>query len=189
MRLSTRKILTAAASVALMWGAGVAGVEARQSDLKERITIDSDSQQADMNDEHIVFVSNVVISQGTIRITADRVEVFRENKAKNQHSRLQALGSDGRPAVYEELLDDGTRVHAEGRTLSYDLTDKFILVEGGAYVRKHDNEIRGSRITYDMRKSQMNATSSPGAGRVHTVLIPEQLEQKKEQKKNSGTGK
>jgi lipopolysaccharide export system protein LptA len=178
MRLYIRKILTITSAVCLCFGVSCA--DARQSDLREKITIDSDSQQADMNNDHIVFTSNVEIHQGSILITADRVEVFRENKAKNQHSRLLAVGSASKPAVYTETLDDGTKVRAEGRTLSYDITAKFILVEGGAYVRKHDNEIRSERITYDMRKSQMNATSSGASGgRVHTVLIPEQLEQKK----------
>lgn len=181
MQLSIRMFLTGAAVCALAL-AGTAPVQARQADLKEKISIESDSQMADMNSDHIVFTSNVVITQGSIRITADRVEVFRENASRSQHSRLLAVGGDGRPAVYEEILDDGTRVHAQGRTLSYDITAKFILVEGGAYVRKHDNEIRSERITYDIGKSQMVATSGKsGSSRVHTVLIPEQLEQKPSQ--------
>ncbi len=181
MQFFIRRILATVISVACVFAVSDAAL-AKQSDLKEKITIESDSQMADMNSDHIVFNDNVVIHQGTISITAAKVEVFRENPSKKQHSRLVATGGNGKLAVYEETLDDGTKVHAEGHTMSYDITAKYILVEGKAYVRKHDNEIRSERITYDMRKGQMNATSRSGdsSNRVHTVLIPEQLEHKKD---------
>ena len=141
---------------------------ALQSDFKEMITIDSDKQFADVDNDHVIFTDNVEIHQGTIYIKASKVEVFRENPNKNNL------------AVYEQTMDDGERIHAEGITLSYDVSIKEIIVEGNAYVKKQDNTIRSDKVTYDMNKGHMVATVK--TGQVRTMLMPDQLEDKDKKK-------
>ena len=45
---------------------------ALQSDFKEMITIDSDKQFADVDNDHVIFTDNVEIHQGTEQETNDR---------------------------------------------------------------------------------------------------------------------
>lgn len=181
MQLFNQRILSKIISAVFISGLILSSSQASEADRKEKITIDSNNQFADMNSDHLVFTDNVIIHQGSILITADKVEVFQENPSLKQHRKMIAYGSKKNLAVYEETLDDGTRVHAEGVKLSYDVTGQFIIVEGNGYVRKQDNEIHSEYITYDMDKGEMHASSPKGKEqqRVHTVIIPEQLEQKK----------
>lgn len=154
---------------------------ALQSDFKEMITIDSDKQFADVDNDHVIFTDNVEIHQGTIYIKASKVEVFRENpNKKGQHTKLIAYGTKDNLAVYEQTMDDGERIHAEGITLSYDVSIKEIIVEGNAYVKKQDNTIRSDKVTYDMNKGHMVATVK--TGQVRTMLMPDQLEDKDKKK-------
>ncbi|MGN1356162.1 MAG: lipopolysaccharide transport periplasmic protein LptA [Succinivibrionaceae bacterium] len=185
MQLFNRQIFTGAISVAVFCIFLASSAGASEADRKEKITIDSNSQFADMNSDHLVFTDNVIIHQGSILITADKVEVFQEKPETKQHRKLVAYGSRKKLAVYEETLDDGTRVHAEGLKLSYDVTGQMVVVEGNGYIRKQDNEIHSEYITYDRKKNEMHA-SSTSAGktqqRVHTIIFPEQLEQKQPKK-------
>ena len=85
---------------------------ALQSDFKEMITVDSDKQFADVDNDHVIFTDNVEIHQGTIYIKASKVEVFRENpNKKGQHTKLIAYGTKDNLAVYEQTMDDGERIH------------------------------------------------------------------------------
>lgn len=160
---------------------------ALESDFDAPIDVQSESQFADMDADHITFEGNVVVHQGSIFISADRLDVFRENPGKpNQHTKLVAVGNAKKLAVYEQTMDDGARVHAEGLTLTYDLTIKFMEAKGKAFVKKQDNEIRADIVTYDMNKATMTAKSKKKEGnRVHTILLPEQLEEKKAPSSNT----
>lgn len=147
-------------------------VEAKQSDFYEKITINSDNQFADMNSDYLVFNDNVVITQGTLVIKANKVEVFKKNN--NQHGKLIAYG---KPASYKQVMEDGSQVIATGNMLSYDMTDRFITIKGDGKVKKQDNEIQGDLITYDMNKGKLHASKKQG--QVQTILIPDQIIDKK----------
>ena len=168
-------------------GCSVTPSIALQSDFKEMITIDSDKQFADVENDHVIFTDNVEIHQGTIYIKADKAEVFRENpNKKNQHTKLIAYGTKKNLAIYEQTMDDGQRIHAQGITLSYDVSIKEIVIEGDAFVKKLDNQIQSDKVIYDMNKGHMVATVK--SGQVRTVLVPDQLEDKNKNK-TTGTDK
>lgn len=153
----------------------VNAANALQSDFKEMITVDSDKQFADIENDHVIFTDNVEIHQGTIYIKAHKVEVFRENpNKKGQHTKLIAYGTENELAIYEQTMDDQSRIHAQGMRLSYDVSIKEIEVVGKAYVKKQDNIIQSDRVVYDMNKGHMVATVNKG--QVRTILIPDQLE-------------
>ncbi len=181
MQLFNQQISIKTISYAILGVCLASTALASEADRNERISIDSNAQYADMNSDHLIFIDDVIIRQGSILITANKVDVYQENPSTKQHTKIIAYGSKGKLAVYEETLDDGTRVHAEGEKLSYDVTSQQVVVEGKGFVRKQDNEIHGEYITYDRTKGKMHATSS-NSKRVHTIIIPEQLEMKKEKK-------
>ena len=54
--------------------------EAKQNDFKETISINSGKQIADLGSNKITFTDEVEITQGSIKIRADRVEIVRNEK-------------------------------------------------------------------------------------------------------------
>lgn len=148
---------------------------ALKSDTDQPINIDSGSQSVDMNTNVVVFSDNVVITQGSIKVNANKVTITRQ---EGKRETLDAIGS---PVTFQQTLDDGKPVNGKGNSVNYDLNSEFLTLMGNAELKQLDSFIKAEKITYDVKKQQLKATSG-GKGRVKTVLIPTQLQQNKKGK-------
>lgn len=148
---------------------------ALKSDTDQPINIDSGSQSVDMNTNVVVFSDNVVITQGSIKVNANKVTITRQ---EGKRETLDAIGS---PVTFQQTLDDGKPVNGKGNSVNYDLNSEFLTLTGNAELKQLDSFIKAEKITYDVKKQQLKATSG-GKGRVKTVLIPTQLQQNKKGK-------
>lgn len=144
---------------------------ALKGDTDQPINIDSGSQSLDMNSNVVVFSDNVLITQGSIKVTASKVTITRQ---EGKRETLEAVGS---PVTFQQTLDDGKPVNGKGNSVHYDLNSEFLTLIGNAELKQLDSFIKAEKITYDVKKQQLKATSG-GKGRVKTVLIPTQLQQK-----------
>jgi len=157
--------------------------QAEKADRSQRMTIAADQPSTiDLLKQVVVFNGNVVITQGTLTIHADRVEV--RESADGFHT-ATAIGSTSRPANFRQKRD-GLDEYIEGQAdrVEYDGRADKVLFIGHAQVRRLRgsavaDEINGSQITYDNAAEvfsvQGGATSaSPGnpGGRVRAVLTP-----------------
>ncbi|MFB0975206.1 MAG: LptA/OstA family protein, partial [Tolumonas sp.] len=52
-------------------------VQAKESDYQQPVVVDSVTQQAELNENKVTFLQDVVITQGSIIIHADKVVVLR----------------------------------------------------------------------------------------------------------------
>jgi lipopolysaccharide export system protein LptA len=158
-------------------------VHAEKADRSQRMTIAADQPSTiDLLKQVVVFNGNVVITQGTLTIHADRVEV--RESADGFHA-ATAIGSAGRPASFRQKRDSlDEYIEGEADRVEYDGRADKVLFIGHAQVRRlrgatPADEINGSQITYDNAAEvfsvQGGATSaSPGnpGGRVRAVLTP-----------------
>lgn len=145
---------------------------ALKNDTDQPINIDSGSQSLDMNTNTVVFADGVTITQGSIIVKASKVTIIRQEGKKET---LEAVGS---PVTFQQTLDDGKPVNGKGTNVKYDLNSEFLTLSGNAELKQLDSFIKAPHITYDVKKQQLKATSG-GKSRVKTVLIPNQLNQKK----------
>lgn len=145
--------------------------QALKNDTEQPINIDSGSQSLDMEKNIVTFSDNVVITQGSIKVHADKVTIIR------QEGKREILDANGTPVTFQQTLDDGKLVQGKARSVHYDLGTEFLTLTGNAELKQQDSVIQSGKITYDVKKQQLKAGNSNG--RVKTVLIPSQLEQKK----------
>lgn len=171
-------IAVAAASLLLAPAA-----KAEKADRAQPMTIAADSQSTiDLLKQVVVFNGNVVITQGTLSLHADRVEV--RESAEGFRSAV-ALGSGGRPARFRQKRD-GVDEWVEGRAdrVEYDGASDKVHFIGHAEVRRlrgatPADELTGDQIDYDnvaelfsVAGGPTNVSPANPSGRVRAVLAP-----------------
>jgi len=160
------------ASFGLLLLLSVSGLQAKESDYQQPVTIDSGSQQAEMNENKATFLQDVVITQGSIIIHADnKVVVLRHTKGDDE------MIATGRPATFFQILDNGKPVNASAGELRYQLKDRLVTLTGKAELKQNDNQVNGDVIRYDIQKQQMIAQSSGKGSRVKTIFLPQEIDE------------
>ncbi len=142
---------------------------ALNGDTDQPIQIDSGSQSLDMEHNIVTFTDNVVITQGSIKVNAAKVVITR---IEGQKETLDATGS---PVTFQQTLDNGKIVNGKGNSVNYNLGSEFLTLIGNAELKQEDSTIKAEKITYDVKKQQLKASSSKNS-RVKTILIPTQLQ-------------
>lgn len=150
-------------------------------DTDQPIHINSDQQSLDMQSNTVTFTGNVIITQGTIKATANKVVIIRPNGQQGK----EIVEGYGNPVTFYQMQDNGKPVEGHGQKLRYELEKDFVVLTGDAFLKQIDSSIKGDKITYLVKQQQMEALSDKGK-RVTTVLIPSQLQDKSN---NSGNKK
>lgn len=144
---------------------------AGEDDFTQPITVDSKSQFVDGKNKSSIFKGNVNITQGSLVIDADEVEVdasLGEGK--------EVFIARGTPAKYSQELDDNQRVIATAEEIRYNVSEKMISLSGDAELQREANSVSGNSIVYDMVNEQLLAESREGTDtRVTTVFRPETI--------------
>ena len=148
---------------------------ALKDDTNKPINIDSGNQELDMENSVVTFTDNVVITQGSILIKANKVVITRPPENSGKKETVDAFGS---PVTFHQMMDDGKPADGKADKVHYDLGTEFLTLTGNAELKQLDSKINGDVITYDVKKQQLKATSG-AKSRVRTVLIPTQLNDKK----------
>jgi lipopolysaccharide export system protein LptA len=179
MRSRFTPILSAAAVVLAV---AVLPAQAERADRSKPLTIEADQPGTlDLVKQVVVFNGNVVVSQGTLSIRAERVEV---RERADGYRTAVAVGSEGKPAVFRQKRD-GVDETIEGRAqrIEYDSRGDVVRFAGNAQVRRlrgdtPADEITGAVITYDNGNETFSvqgtgdSAGTPGSGRVRVTLTP-----------------
>ncbi|EGT77321.1 lipopolysaccharide transport periplasmic protein LptA [Haemophilus haemolyticus] len=170
MKLVSNKILFLATMVLASSSAF-----ALKDDVNQPINIVSDNQSLDMEKSVVTFTDNVVITQGSIIIKANKVVITRPAEKSGKKETVEAFGT---PVTFHQQLDNGKPVDGKANKVHYDLGTEFLTLTNNAELKQLDSKINGQLITYDVKKQQLKANGN-GKSRVTTVLIPSQLQQAK----------
>lgn len=156
-------LISASLTVALSSSAAAQGRE----DFSKPIQINADRDWFDVANKIAVFEDNVVIQQGTLKITANHLEVTRRD---DQTDVFIATGS---PAKYQQQLDDGSPISAEATVIRYDQTQQILTLSGQVKVSQSNSLIQGNEIVYNFATQQMTANRGDQENeRVTTIFMP-----------------
>lgn len=144
---------------------------ALEKDKDDPINVKSDNQTFDLRANTATFTGNVVVTKGTIKITADKVIVTRPGG----DSRKTIVDGFGELATFYQLQDDGKPVRGWAKKMHYELEKDFIELTGNANVQQLDSDIKADRINYLIKEQQLKAFNEGDSKRVTTVLVPSQL--------------
>ena len=134
------------------------------------IVIDADRMEAFKKDGLVVFSGNVIAKQENSVQTADRMEVYLDDKGE----RVLRIISTGNVKIVTEDCRTGTARRAE----YYD-DDQRLLLIGDAKVWQEDNVVTGERIVMHLADDRSEVEAGP-QGRVKSVFYPKRDEEKPE---------
>ena len=131
-------------------------VLALSTDKLQDIEIEADTAEMDDIKGVSIYRGNVIVVQGSIRMTGDTMTVYFDDNGD-----MELVIMQGRPATYRQLPDDSP-IYDEAEALQmeyYALKDYVILIEE-ALVTQEGLRFSGERIEYDTVMSQVKAKGS-----------------------------
>jgi len=145
-------------------------VLAEKADREKPVNLEADNVTLDDIKKIGVFQGNVLLTQGTLMLRADRVE------AKQNDDGLQNVTARGNPVSFRQKRD-GVDEYIEGfaSQMEYDSAQSILKLTGDARLRKGGDEIRGAQITYDAKTEFYKVIGQSTTGtnsRVRVIIRP-----------------
>lgn len=142
---------------------------ALSTDKDQPIQVEADSAQLDDKNNVSVYTGNVILTQGSIRMTGDKMTVY-----NTKDDKLDTLIMEGHPATYRQLPDN-SKVYdeAQATTLKYYELKNLVILTGDAVVKQENFSMKGERIEYD---TKLNKAKAESAARVAPGTGPEKKE-------------
>jgi len=147
---------------------------AERADRDEPVNVEADSVEIDDQKQEAVFLGNVVLTQGTLMLKADRIVV------KQNESGFQSGIATGKPAYFRQKRE-GSDDFIEGQAdrLVYNGEAEKVELFNDAILKRGGDEIRGNYISYnalteffEVKGSDSNAESGAPPGRVRAIIQP-----------------
>ena len=149
-------------------------VQAEKADREKPLNLEADKVTLDDNQKVSVFEGNVILTQGTTKITAAKITVRQE---KDGNQKATAVG---KPATFRTKRD-GVEEYVDGSAdrVEYDSkTDKVELFTN-AWLRRDKDEVRGNYVSYEGSTEfyqalggGTGANNSTTPGRVTVIMQP-----------------
>ena len=153
---------------------GSAAAWALPSDRDQPIRIQADTAELDDKQGVAVYRGDVIITQGTLKITGDTVTI-----TQTASGDIDVFTSVGNLAYYEQKPDvDKDIVKAYGKTIQYFASNERIVLIDQAKVIQEGNTFEGEKIVYDTRRQIVNAGRATGSNvstprpRIDMVIQP-----------------
>lgn len=148
---------------------------ALKSDASQPLNITSKEQIADFNNNKAIFVGEVIATQGSIEIHADRAELTR-----NKNGELKEIIAYGKPTTYKQTQDNGKVINSRSSIMRYVPADNQIILIGRATIFQENSHVNGEKIVYNTVTKQLKASNGNAQdGRVQSTFVPNELQNKK----------
>ena len=129
-----------------------------RADIKAPVEVAADDLSVNQADGSAVFTGNVVIGQGEMRLSADRVRVI---YAEGGRDRIRSLDATG-----NVTLVSGADA-AEARAATYDVESGNVTLTGDVVLTQGQNVLTGDRMEVNLGSGTARVQ-----GRVRSVLQP-----------------
>lgn len=143
---------------------------AEKADRNRPIQIEADSVRMDDVRKIAVYEGNVILVQGTLNITADRIDVRQDDQG------MTAGEATGQPVHFKQKLEGRDEfLEARAKRVEYDARAETMKLVGDAYLKQGGDELRGGLIVYDVRAESYRAQgpeASNDKGRVRAMIRP-----------------
>ncbi len=148
---------------------------AERADREKPVNIEADKMTADDNKKSTHFEGRVILTQGTIRLTADDMTV------REDADGFKFATAYGNPVTFRQKRE-GVNEWVDGMAQRVEYNGKLDRIElfDKALVRRDKDEIRGNYLSYDTKTEFLQARGTGAAdggqaspnGRVHVTLQP-----------------
>ena len=146
---------------------------AERADREKEIVVGADKLIADDANRTSTFEGAVVVTQGTMRMTASRVTV------KEDADRHKFYVANGAPVTFRQKRDKVDEwVEGFAERAEFDDRNDVLKLYNRAKVKSNQNEITGDFISYDMRREVAEVSGAPPGkaappdSRVKVIILP-----------------
>jgi lipopolysaccharide export system protein LptA len=157
-------------SVSLLCAA--ASTWALRSDKNQPINIQADhgdfQSDSKTNNGTGVYTGHVIITQGSIRITADKATLHMLN------GEIQTADMIGAPATFQQQPDSGELVHGNAVEITYDQNTNQVDLLGNAHLLQGQRQFTAQVIHYNTSSEHVIANGGKNGGRVHITIPPKE---------------
>lgn len=147
---------------------------ALESDASAPIEIVADRLELDNRAGTAVYIGDVEMQQGSMKLTADRVEI--ERNEQGEVSLVTAIGENERAYLEQKPAPDDPIVRGWGRTVIYHADQRRVELIDQAELHQGGDTFRGAYVEYFLDRRQVQARSSTDSGereRVRMTLTPQ----------------
>ena len=148
------------------------GVHAERADREKEVVLLADKGVADDNKKTSIFEGNVIITQGTMRVTAAKVTLSEKDNFK-------FYVAQGAPVTFRQKRDKVDEwIDGEAQRAEFDDRNDMLRLYNRAHVKSGANEITGDFISYDMKRELTEVagappgTQAPQNSRVKVIIVP-----------------
>ena len=146
---------------------------AERADREKEIVIGADRLTADEANRTSTFDGNVVVTQGTMRMTAAKVTV------REDAERFKYYVASGAPVTFRQKRDNVDEwIEGFADRAEFDDRKDVLKLFNRARVKSSQNEITGDFISYDMRREVAEVSGAPPGqkpppdSRVKVIILP-----------------
>ena len=148
-------------------------VNARAAENIEKIYIDADYMQLNIETGYSIYTGNVNIKQGELKLTGDKVTI------QQSRGEVERITVTGKPAHYNHITDKGENIQAESEQMVYTASQNELVMTINANLKQPDHQVSSQKIVYDTEKKIVIAgdksetsTGPDNRQRVNITLTP-----------------
>lgn len=125
------------------------------------------ARSVELNDKTgvAIYRGNVSLTQGSLRLTANRVEVTRRD------NRPELIRAFGNPVTVRQRADSGDDIVISGARADYHADKKKLDLYGDVVLKRNADVVRGAVVHYDLAAQRFEAEGAHD-GQVTAVIHP-----------------
>jgi len=138
---------------------------AKTNDRSQPMDVEADRTDAEIGDNgEAVLTGNVMITQGTLQVGADRATIHRNA------GEISQVVLTGAPATLKQVNDNGETMNAHAAQIVYTLNNDLIVLSGGVVIEQPRGTLRGETIKYDLKTGHLDGGGD--GSRVKMRIMP-----------------
>ena len=160
MRRLRPNVITLALGLALAVAA-----QAKTTDRNAPMDISADKTDAVLSDDSdSTLTGNVLITQGSMEITADRAVIHR------RAGEITEVELTGAPATLKQVADNGEPMNARAGRIVYTLSADVVVLNSSVVIEQPRGNLRGETIKYDLKTGRLDGGGD--GSRVQMRILP-----------------
>lgn len=138
------------------------------TDKDQPIHLEADSVEIDEASGVSVYQGNVIITQGSLKLWADKMWIHRSNGVTKK------IITQGNPTHFRQLMDDSQEeIRGSAKQAEFFLDSDELHLSQDAVLEQAQDRFQSDRIIYLRSKSQVKAgVSAQGKERVRVIIEP-----------------
>ena len=145
---------------------------ALESDREQPIRIQADAAIVDETSGSSVYKGNVIITQGTLEVTANEVEIFTADSEVIQIIAKTESDSEILAHYQQQINEAMDMVVADAQKITYLVQEERLHLSGDARLQQVQDVFTGQLLYYDLGRGIVNLNSSGGSDRVNMTITP-----------------